>query len=209
MLNRQIIAAGKVSLIALLLFFGPVSCVFFEACPDIKPYFSIHGLRIYNLRYTGQGPNPWEAVGESEPVEWDDFFMRVGFEKSYHAGVESSGGSRLYALTCDQSGSSGARVGVDTLYLVTLTDYNDNYVQGDTLNSILLTNDWTSYPDDFSTFRPLELYMEENRISIQQDAFELKLTEPPSTAGVYRFKLVYALNNGDFFEAASKSVKLY
>lgn len=209
MLKRESITAGKVALIAFLLFFGPVSCVFFEPCPDIKPYFSIHGLRIENLRYTGQGPNPWEAAGDSVPVKWDDYFLRVDFEKRYHSGLESNGGSRLYALSCDENGSSGARVGVDTLYLVTLTDYNETYAQGDTLNSILLANEWTYNLDDFSDFYPLELYIEENRISIRRDIFELKLTEPPSTAGEYRFRLVYVLDNGDSFEAASKSVRLY
>lgn len=201
---RRICRGG---LIVILLFFGPVACVFFEPCPDVKPYFAIQGLHTQHLRLTGQGQNPWEKPGDSEPVRWGDYFLLASFEKRYHAA--GKGGASLYALSCDESGHSGTKLGVDTLYLIALTDYNANYRQGDTLNNILLVNDWTSPPKDSSGFYPLALYFEQNRNTIREEAFGLRLTEPPGTAGAYRFRLVYALRNGDTFEATSADARLY
>lgn len=200
---------GRFCLLALLLFFGPVACVFFEPCPKVKPYFTIHGLSIKHLRLTGQYQNPWEEAGDREPVTWNDYFLLALFQTSYHAGSGNGGGARLFALSCDENGLSGSKVGVDTLYFITQTDYNATYVQGDTLNSILLANDWISPPKDSSDFYPLALYIEENRSSVRQQAVGLRLTEPPGKAGTYRFRLVYVLSNGASFELTSGDIWLY
>lgn len=93
--------------------------------------------------------------------------------------MKYGGGQNLFALSCEESGYAGSKIGVDTIYLVSLQDYNNTYSKNDTLNEIALTNYWTSSVDDFNNFFPLTDYIDENKDNIQRGFFEIKLTEPP------------------------------
>ena len=184
----------KWTFIVIVLILGPSAC---ENCPDTPKYFSIVGLNIFNGKYTSQESSPWREISFNEPVSWNEFSMRVGFEKTYYSQKETSAGASLYA-DCDNKGYLGSKIGVDTLYLVTLSEYNDGFHQNDTLNSIVLTNGAS-----------ITSYIDLNRTHIKNDGFELKLTEPPSNnTGDYRFKLIFLLNDGEIFIEESNKVQL-
>lgn len=186
----------------------PTACYFFESCPDVLPYFSIRGLNVTNLSYTGQGSNPWKVVTTNEPVKRDSFFMRISFEQVFHASARHSGGANLYALSCDPPGYGGSLTGVDTLYIVTQQDYTPQYLKNDTINAIAGVNYWTMYGDDFNEFFTLSDFIRENSEGIAREYFEIKFTEPPSANGDFRFRIIFILQNGDKFEAVSDKVSL-
>jgi hypothetical protein len=195
--------------ISILLIIGPTACYFFEDCPKASPYFDIQGLRTSNLTFTGQGTNPWRLVKNNESIKYDSFFMRVGFEKTYYSNLSSPSGQYLYATSCEENGYLGSQIGVDTIYLVTLQDYNTQYSQNDTLNNIILTNYWTFIEDDFNNFFPLKNYIQENKDGIMKDVFEIKIEEPPTdTSNDYSFKLIFILQNGDKFEKVTDKITL-
>ena len=187
---------------------GPTSCFVFENCPKVLPYFNIHGLFIYNAEFTRQGLNPWRIIDANGQVKYDNYFMRIGFEKTYFSQIKNEGGQSLFALSCEENGHAGSKIGVDTIYLITLQDYNGKYQKNDTLNRILLTNYWTYYPKDFDNFFPLTKYIRENEDNIQRDEFEIKIAEPPFNSGDFDFKLILILKNGERFERVSDKIKL-
>ena len=200
-------------LTAATLFFlmvGPAACNYFiEDCPKASPYFEIQRLNTSNLTFTGQRYYPWRTVKNNESIKYDSFFMRVGFEKTYYSNVNSSCGQYLYALSCKENGYLGSQIGVDTIYLISLHDYNSQYLQNDTLNNIILTNYWTYEAADFDNFFPLREYIEENKDGIMRDMFEIKIEEPPSdSTGDYSFKLIFILQNGEKFEKTTDSITL-
>ena len=192
----------------LLMIIGPTSCFVFENCPEVLPYFNIHGLFIYNAEFTRQGLNPWRIIEANGQVKYDNYFMRIGFEKTYFSQIKNEGGQSLFALSCEENGHAGSKIGVDTIYLITLQDYNGKYQKNDTLNRILLTNYWTYYPKDFDNFFPLTKYIQENEDNIQRDEFEIKITEPPLNSGDFDFKLILILKNGERFERVSDKIEL-
>ena len=194
-----------VTIIILALILGPVAC---ENCPETPAYFSIKGLDIFNALFTGQGLNPWRGIQNNESIPWDNYFMRIDFEKTYYSENKKSNGAVLYA-DCPVNGYLGSKIGIDTLYVVSLKDYNNQHERNDTINNIISVNDWIYNPEDFDKFYPITNYIEKNRANISNNVFELKLMEPPSDdIGEYQFKIIYILDNGEFFIKESGIVKL-
>jgi len=193
--------------IFLLITLGPTACFFSEDCDKVSPYFSIQGLKISNVTYGGQDPNPWRIIDNNETVKYDSFSLAINFDKAYHSKVNYSGGQNLYALTCKQSGYAGSQTGVETLYLITLQDYNSSYLKDDTLNNIISTN-YSIYQDNLYDFFPLETFLQDNQDNIRNDMLQIKITEPPSTENEFNFKLIFTLKNGDTFVAISDKVRL-
>jgi hypothetical protein len=195
----------KMTIAVILLILGPSAC---ENCPDTPKYFTIVGLETSNAKFTGEGSNPWQILAANEPVSWENYFMRIGFEKTYFSQNENSAGSALKA-DCLSGGYLGAKVGVDTLYVVTLSEYNQDFHANDTINSIVLANDWTYYVEDFDQFYSISDYIDQNRVVIANDVFELKIIEPPSADSAdYQFRLTFILNNGETFTTDTDMVKL-
>lgn len=180
-------------------------------CGPYFPYFKIKGLTSTNLKFTNTQSDPWVAIDESEPVNWEDYFIRVFFDVEYHALKQEGrgGGANLYALSCIESGSEGSKAGVDTLFVVTLNDYNHSYKANDTINNIIVLNDWTTFIKDYNEFYSLAQYIEENKNRVSDQNFEIKLTEEPQEiTSEQKFKIIYHLNNGGTFETTTKAVQL-
>lgn len=197
---------NRIIILLLLFFIGPIGC---ENCSDHPEYFDIQGIRISNAKFTGEGTNPWTIIDNNESIEWNRFFMRVGFEKSYYHASDNAGGSNLYA-DCLSKGFLGSEIGVDTFYLVTITNYNYNYSANDTLNNAILINNWTGRPEDFNNFFSVSDYIEQNKTNIPSGVFEIKITEPPlSQRGDYQFRLIYILTNGEVHITTNNKVRLY
>jgi hypothetical protein len=103
-----------------------------------------------------------------------------------------------------ENGYQGTEVGVDTLYLVALGDYNNEFLSNDTLNSIIQVNDYFSGPSFYS----LEEYLIDNRESIMLESLTIKLTEGPTEDTALDFELIYVLSSGEEFKQRSSVVNL-
>ncbi|MGK7392275.1 MAG: hypothetical protein ACNS60_18120 [Candidatus Cyclobacteriaceae bacterium M2_1C_046] len=199
----------KVVLITILVIFilPIISCI--NHCDNTTtPYFKIIDIVTYHTQYTGNDSEPWASVTENESVFWDQYYLRAAFEVDYHAYIKNSAGANLYAESCIGPGEGGSKTGIDTLYVVTLRDYNESYLANDTINDIILVNN-TYY---FSTVdpQPLSKYISDNKEGISLDYFEVKLKEESAKAtGEYQFKLIYILEDQVQFEAISEKVILH
>lgn len=184
-----------------------VSC-FQGTCDPVPPFFQITGLNSFNLRFTNAGINPWEALAKDSAIDWKNFFVRFYFDKNYIGQLDIEPNGSLNALSCDPPGSAGDKIGVDTIFLVTLYDYNDEFLAGDTINPIILTNAWTYFVDDFDKFKPLNDYLLRNAVGVRQDQFEIKLNEAPITGKRFSMRVSYVLNNGEVFHDTTDPVTL-
>lgn len=194
--------------ISVLIIIAPTSCFFFEDCPKPAPYFNINGLHISNLAFENQGIYAEYVYDTNESIRWDNYFMRIGFEKTFYSELKTSGGQNLYALSCTEPGYLGSKFGVDTIYLISLHDYNDRYHENDTLNEIISINHDTYKLDQLVDFFSLPTYIQQNKDRILKDV-DIKFNEPPSDdSNFYRFKLVFWLKNGLGFAQTGDSIRL-
>lgn len=184
-----------------LLIFGPSACTLFQSCPEVSPYFQIEGLELSHFKTEGSFID--QPVDPGSAITWSDYLLNVDFKAFYFAQLRS-GGANLYALSCLDPGYMGTQVGVDTLYLVTLQDYNEEYAANDTLNYILEVNDWQ---DDLE-FHDLSKYLNDNKEMINAQYFSIKLTEGPSEDRELQFELVYVLTSGEEFKQKSSAVNI-
>jgi hypothetical protein len=196
-------------LVSILLIIGPTGCFWFEDCPDVHPYFSIQGLTISNVTFTEQPNNRLTLVEDNDTIQWDNFFMAIDFEKTFYSEFKTSGGQNLYALSCSEDGDAGTKVGADTVYVVTMQHYNEQYHQLDTLNNMVLTNYRTIIKDDFNDYFSMATYIAESKDFVRRDGFQVRFTDPPSEdVNANRFKLIFILKNGERFEAISDDIQL-
>ncbi|WP_200975532.1 hypothetical protein [Echinicola sp. 20G] len=178
-------------------------------CPDILPYFSIKSIESINLQPSQSNNNNLEEIEEGEVVLWERFFIRFAFEADYLAqkATTSPNGS-LFALSCAPNGWKGDKIGLDTLYVRTLSDFNENFVAGDTINDLILTNYYTNTAQGLMDFTPLVNYIEENHESVKYQVFDMKLSKGPTEEADYAFDLIYVLNDGQFFTHRTDPVHL-
>jgi hypothetical protein len=196
---------SRVSIVLILLIIGPSAC---ENCGHIPDYFTILGVKISNLKFIGEAARPSVAILPHENVEWDKYYMGVNFERTYFSQNKSSFGASLFA-DCGSKGDLGAKVGIDTLYVVAMKDYNDHFHQNDTLNSIVRIGGLVRAPEGFNSLNSIQYYINENRTSIREYNFSIKLSQPPFPGtGDYKFRLIYKLDNGEVFENDNDIVHL-
>lgn len=201
--------------IVLILFFFFSSFLFSceeeqEGCGPTYPYFEIQSLQPHNLKFTNQRLNPWAEIEPAEVLNWQDYFIRVEFEATYIASTPGyQQGANLCALSCFENGYAGSTVGLDALTVITINEYNENYAAGDTVNDIVLTNDWTYLVEDYEEFVPVSQYIKDSEETISDQTFEVRLTEAPQEdLSTQQFKIVYHLENGDLFETITDVVTL-
>ena len=190
--------------VTVALIIGPSACSLFQSCPEVSPYFSIEGLETDHMKLTNSS-SIGEPITTGEIVEWDKYILHSYFKKSFYASTKFNfGGSLAYALSCIESGYSGSEVGVESLYLIALKDYNLAYQKNDTLNNIINIRDLNDIDEVYS----LSTYIGENNSGIQYDSFEIVLTEAPEGRVDLEFELVYILTSGEVFKERTTTVSL-
>lgn len=189
-----------------------ISC-YKEKCSYVEPYFQIKGLKSYNLRFTNEGTNPYIGITKNDTISWENYFNRISFESNYIATNSSNKlslfGNSLSALDCNGEGYKGTKVGVKDMHIITLYNYNAQYQENDTIDSIIELNYWTSFISDYSKFFPIDEYIDQNKTSILNQYFEFKLVLPPdSISQTAQFRIIYELENGDSFQTVTEEVFL-
>jgi hypothetical protein len=189
--------------ITLALILGPSACGLFQSCPEALPYFQIELMEMNHYRFND---DPYgDPLVENAKVPWQEYGIKTDFKSTYYgANQETPGGAYLYALSCVEDGYMGTEVGVDTLYLVTLGDYNQEYLAKDTLNNILEITDYFNG----SSFYSLTDYLNDNSESIRSESLAIKLTEGPSQDVGIEFELVYVLTSGEEFKQKTTVVNI-
>jgi len=190
-------------LLVMAMLLGPAACGLFQSCPEALPYFAIEGLELTHQRFDEDSYG--DDLLPDASTSCAGYGLHTDFESTYHAGLKDfKGGANLYALSCVESGYMGSAIGVDTLYLVTLEDYNEQYAKNDTLNEIIMLNDWSKA----DRFYSLDEYLAMNEESVLMPAFTIKLADGPEVSHAIEFELVYVLTNGEEFKQKSTTVSL-
>lgn len=186
-----------------------ISCFYDDTCDPVQPHFKILGIELTNMRYTGRSDEfPWKVMNETVPIEWENHFIRIGFEVEYIANHQAATGSSLMALSCVPAGYRGDKVGVDSISVTTLFDINENYPAGSIINEITEINIRTSEPEDFEEFVPISSYIDENEEGVLFNGFELKINEAPFDDVRFAVEVIYTLNNGEKFTARSSEIMM-
>lgn len=182
----------------LVLLLGPSACVLFSDCDEGKPYFVIEGLAASNLK-TGS-----RYVQPNEAVQWDMYTLRVEFEQKFISKMRDPMGTLAMALKpCDPNGYKGTKVGLDTLYVISETNYNDLVQMGDTVNNLIRAGAIYQGLDELSYF------VADSKTNLRENGIDFQLTEPPSNQNKNcRFKVSIILKDGSKFQASSPDVTL-
>lgn len=208
----------KLTLIILttFLFLGFPSCDDdMGTCPVVDEFFDINGISIANFQIrevkfeSGQYE---QKVNSGETIAFDEFFMLVFFETSYYSDRQAllnfDLSNKAFALSCFEHGYMGTKEELDTLYVITNNDFNENYSAGDTINDIVEVNEFISFYSDMNNFKPLTSYFEENKENISEERFTIKLNQNPKFKDLsHSFKIVYKLENGEEYSAQTETVK--
>lgn len=186
-----------------------ISCIQ-ETCDPVPEYFEITDLVSTNLKYTGSSSDAWDYIEDNqpEPVVWDKYFVRFDFEVDYVAAASSDFGNSLMALSCIEPGHMGDKIGVKSIVIRTVNDYNENYPAGSEINPIAGIKYWSNNTGEMNSFFSIDSYITEFAEGVTQRFFELKLTEAPASSNSFAFDIVYTLNNGEAFTHRTNAVNL-
>ena len=179
-------------------------------CPDVLEYFKINGISSQNLVLTDNENDRLKTLNENSIILWNKFHLSYRFETEYIAkrkSINTTGG--LMAFSCAAPGYNGDKIGIDTLFIKTINNYNEEYTAGDTINEIVKISDWNYYLNlETENLKSISNYIDINTERILSETFDIKIMEAPSTDGEHSFQVIYKLNNGEIFKHQSSPVQL-
>ncbi|WP_421897415.1 hypothetical protein [Marinoscillum sp.] len=183
------------------------SCIY-GTCDPVPLHFEITGVESENWEYVNLDSNPFESLELGDSTHWNTFMTQFIFQANYTALSTRDFGASLLATSCSQPGEAGDIIGVDTVVVRTVFDYNENYVSGAVINDIILAKGRFRVSDTFDDFLPLENYLSENSEGVTAITFQLILAESPTTNTPFAFDLTFVLNNGEVFQHRSPLINL-
>lgn len=170
-----------------------------EVCPPSEgDYFDIQGFEIVNYTTTDG-----EVIKENQIVEYSSYeSLTLSFDVEYLASnfnrensVRFSLMNTAFAEECPFSGYKGSKEeSISSLTVVTLNDFNDEYMANDTINEIINVR---------GTAFNLNEYLEEDSSLILYEKFELDLSVPPSLNEEFKVKIFLELSTDESYEAES------
>lgn len=203
-MKTYLLRSLSIKLFTLLAFFalafGIPSC---KPCGDIDEFFDVEQITISNHRIIS--PTLDEPfTGDS--ILFDDYFIKCGFTVNYYSQNTPNYNlmNSTYAISCISPGERGSSEGIDTVLVITQSDYDSTFLAGDTLSPIININS-NSYR---KRFEPLSEFITENRSTIYgQYGFDIQLTsKPQSLTTPYTFDVIIKLGNGEEYRSTTTPV---
>lgn len=184
-----------------------LSCIY-GTCDPVPLHFEITGIESENWGYLSPDSSRFELLEGRDSVHWSNLMTQFIFQANYMALSRQDFGGSLMATSCSKPGEAGDIIGVDTVVVRTVLDYNENHVSGSVVNDIVLAKGRFRSSDTFADFLPLENYLSENAEGVRVITFQLILTESPTTNTPFAFDLTFVMNNGDVFQHRSPAIDL-
>ncbi|MDO1447108.1 hypothetical protein Q0590_12640 [Rhodocytophaga aerolata] len=123
---------GRIILLTLFFITNIVGC----SCPDTPDYFDINGLELTVYKYDQQ-TDKYTAVENDLWLTMDKFYLKLNFNFHYYGSLRQfTNPYAAYALTCEDRGHRGTDEKIESLHIVTLTDFDTQHLQGDTLDNL-------------------------------------------------------------------------
>ena len=181
--------------------FGLPSCTDECGCPPVDgTYFSIQEARLENLKFVS-GVSMTE-LAEMDSVQQENYFIRLRFLVNYVSYHEHSPSFSLlnsaYACSCLSNGMNGSKERVESLSFITVNDFNEQYLAGDTINALIAVD---------APMQPIsieEFLQKEGKLWEERQFFLLK--EKPTANAVLQLKVVLVLDNGKTISATNQAV---
>jgi len=162
-------------------------------CPPIEgDYFRLTGIRSINHQ-----SKDGVYLEEGVQIKFEDYRgFNCNYTVSYYSSLEasspiSSGLGQLHALDCLNEGWAGSEDYYESIEVITLNDFNDEYRQGDTISELFNLAENLAFHDS---------------IPIRDYFFYFQLPEPPTLSSAFKVKVIVELQNGRRFEKESPTV---
>jgi hypothetical protein len=163
-------------------------------CGPESNYFDINGLSIKTYA--------------ADSIQFSNFYLDVAFGVRYYSATKprfSFIPEAQATSPCPIQGYLGSQEKLAELYLIALSDFNQDFHAGDTINSLVMVqgrslNGWT----------PLQDFIDGSRNEgIKEQYPLLRLTQKPDAKVKQAFRLVVKLQNGEAYTAETKPIKVY
>lgn len=173
-------------------------------CDNIKPYFDITGINFEGRFFSESTRYP--VTSTDLAIDFEDFYLSLSFDTEFISSLSTNG--TLLADQCPENGHEGTKPeeGLDTLYFISLKDYNNTYKANDTINSMINYRWLIRYPEHLNDTEILERFIKTNDESIVNSYWDFLITEPPLYPQ-QQFKIIFLLDNGEFYEDTTSVIK--
>ena len=174
----------------------------FQTCDKCPPFegefFDIQGFEIINYTTTSG-----DEIEENEEVEFSFYgslalsfeveYLVNNFEKKSQFGFSLM--NTAFAEDCLSNGVKGSKEeSIYSLTVLTLNDFNNEYMANDTINEILNVR---------GTPYNLNEYLAIDSSLIQKELFELDLSTAPTLNEEFHVKMILELSTNEIYEAES------
>ena len=203
---------SKILLLFLFMIGGPLlSCEeeeFGGSCPDVLPHFKILDLESSHIKLIETNAVSENHGNEPADTRWNEFTLQFKFQVEYIARIRKSNGSSLYALSCIGPGYEGGKIGVESIQIKTLGDYNSSYPKNAIINPIISANTWIYNDDGSAIFNDLNTFITDNKDGIRYEVFEIKLNEAPAESTSFSIELELKMNDGEIFSYTTHPISI-
>lgn len=188
----------------LILFFliGHFAC---ENCASNVPEsIALKDLSVLNLKDTDESEYP-VFLKDNEEVFWDDLVLRFGFDYDFISQTKSNTAGYLFA-DCTSRGYKGTGYGIESVNIITLEDYNLEYVKGDTINENLNLYEWYRSKEIINT---IEDFKTRYQTTFNPAVVELRLIQKPlETVEKIHFRIIITFKDSSTYVADNLPVPL-
>ena len=180
---------------------GIPSCTLCDCPPLTGNYFKVEQPVLRNYRLLPSGPV--EQLEELDSVTLNTYRIELAFEYNYYGSLQPAAHTApfslmnsAYACTCQENGKLGSKEKIQTLNLLSIHDFNEQYRAGDRINELF----------EISTYQDTLSVDEFIKRELRQEPYYLHLKEKPTTGEAFQLKLVLVLDNGDKLETTNEAV---
>lgn len=176
-------------------------------CPDIEtPFFDVIGLNLEHLFAGGADlPIPFaDYTGVLVVYDVDLIAQKSNNKCNQNSWWSFSLMNTANACSCVGEGWQGSKEEkLEKITFITLNDFDENHMAGDTINDFLMTQTWDT-GEDVSIQNYLNT-MEEN---IPWTAQKFFLSQAPTSGQKFKAKVIVELSTGEIYEAESSEVEI-
>lgn len=181
--------------------FGVPSCT--RTCGDAEPYFKIDNINAFNYLEVGNGQEI--ELKNNDSVDFAKYYIKCNYGVTYYAQKATPSlfqTNTAMALSCITPGENGSVEGLDTILVITNTNYNITYTAGDTLSPIVSIANWNT---DYVTLKEFVSTYKTN--SNNREGINIRFTEKPQNLSqAHSFTIIMKLGNGKVFTSTTPKV---
>ena len=179
---------------------------------EVKPFFDIKGLSSIHLGI--HKSSALQAVEEKDEIDFELYsYLIVNFDVDFITAVENSSiwnklefstRPKVYGCSIPTGGYKGSKTeGIADLQFITLNDFNEEVMVGDTINDFLEVSSF----HDFSNPEKVSNFVDRNKDNIELTFFLVKNIVKPTLSNKLKYKIIIELTNGERYEHETEEIR--